>query len=379
MANTLTITALAENIFRARDIVAKEPTGFIQSVMLNTSRDGASINGTVTSFVTAQPTLNTSYTPSMTIPSGDDQTITALTMQLDQVANVRIPLVGETLKQLESTVGGQRALDDMFANAIRKLRNTIESHVGSVVQLGASRATGTSGTTPFASTINDIPNVRKILVDNGVPLDGQISLVLNTTAGTALRSIPNLYKANEAGSTDLLRRGELSNIMGLSIKESAGVKLTTAGTGASYLVNSAALVAGSTTIPADTGSGTILAGDVVTISSNKYVVATALSAGSFTIAAPGLVAAVADNTAITVNAAYSANSAFHKNAIELAIRPPSQPYGGDAAVDRITVSDDTGLVFEVAQYKGYGMAMFDFTAFYKAKVWKPDFVATLLG
>jgi len=46
----------------------------------------------------------------------------------------------------------------------------------------------------------------------------------------------------------------------------------------------------------------------------------------------------------------------------------------------MTLSDDvSGLVFEVAQYKGYGMGMFDITVFYQAKVWKPEFVATLMG
>jgi hypothetical protein len=62
------------------------------------------------------------------------------------------------------------------------------------------------------------------------------------------------------------------------------------------------------------------------------------------------------------------------------MRPPAQPYGGDAAVDRMTIADDkTGLVFEAALYKGYGMNMLELTCFYKAKVWKPEFVATLLG
>jgi hypothetical protein len=33
----------------------------------------------------------------------------------------------------------------------------------------------------------------------------------------------------------------------------------------------------------------------------------------------------------------------------------------------------------MALYKGYGKSMLDITTFYGAKVWKPDFVATLLG
>jgi hypothetical protein len=135
----------------------------------------------------------------------------------------------------------------------------------------------------------------------------------------------------------------------------------------------------------DTGSGTVLAGDVITFASGagsgrNYVVGTALSGGTLSINAPGLRGAIADNNAVTVGSAYTANLGFVRSAIELTLRPPAQPYGGDAAVDRMTLSDDvSGLVFEVAQYKGYGMAMFDITVFYQAKVWKPEFVATLMG
>ena len=62
------------------------------------------------------------------------------------------------------------------------------------------------------------------------------------------------------------------------------------------------------------------------------------------------------------------------------MRPLAQPNGGDAATDRLTVQDPvSGLVFEVAAYKGYNKAMFDVSCLYGYKVWKPEFVATLLG
>ena len=378
MANTLTITSLLENIFRAKDTVAKEVTGYIQGCLINSSKEGASINGTITSMRTAQPTLNTSITPSMTIPNGDDQTISADTLILAQTANVKIPLVGETVRQLENTVGGQAAIDDLFTQAIRTARNAIEAHVGNIIQLGASRATGTSATTPFASTISAAAQARKILIDNGTPDDGMLSLVLDTAAGANLRSIPNLYKVNEAGTDVTLRRGELLNMYGLSIRESAGVKNTTAGTGASYVLNGA-LSAGATAITVQTGTGTILAGDVITIGAFQYVVQTALASNIVTIARPGLRAAAANNATVTVNAAYTANSCFHRNSVELVMRPPAQPFGGDAAVDTIDIADGTGLVYQIAQYKGYKMAMWDLTVYYQAKVWKPEFVATLLG
>ena len=383
MANTLTISSLAENIFRARDTVARELVGFIPSVLVNADSEGVSRNGTVTSFRTSEPTLNTSYTPAMTVPAADDQTIAAESLSLGQVANVRIPLTGEDEKKLSNTAG-QAVIDAMFAQAIRKMVNAIETHVGSVAYQGASKATGTAGTTPFASNHESINDLRKILVDQGTPMDGQVSLVLNSAAGTKLRNLSALYKVNESGSSDLLRQGILQDLSGISIRESAGVASHTKGTGSGYLINlGGGYAAGSTALTLDTGSGTIVAGDVVTFAAdtvNKYVVGSALASNVVTLNRPGLAVTVADNNALTVGNSYTANVGFHRNAIELAIRPPAQPFGGDAAVDRMTIADDRSpLVFEVALYKGYGMVMFDLTCFYQAKVWKPEFVATLLG
>ncbi len=387
MANALTLTSFAENIFRARDTVAREAIGFIPSVLMNSDTAEVSINGTVNSLTTAEPTLNTSYTPAMTIPAGDDQTIGNVTTTIDQIANVRIPLRGEDVKKLENVGMYQNTVDEMFAQAMRKISNAIEASVASVARLGASRAYGTSGTTPFASTVGDTAQLGKILTDNGSPLDER-KLVINTTAGAALRTLAQLTKANEGGTDATLRRGELLDLNLFQIRESAGIVATTAGTAASATTDNAGYAVGATVLTlASAGTGTIVAGDVITFAgdTNQYVVvsgdADVSGGGTITIAAPGLrVAMSAATKAITVTAAYSGNIGFRRSAIELIIRPPAQPLGGDAASDRMVVSDPvSGLVYSIGLYKGYGMNMLDFTTFYKAKVWKPEFVAILKG
>lgn len=381
MANTL--TDLAADIYKAADIVGRELTGFIPSVTLNGSEsERVALNNVVRSHFTREPTLNTSYGPSMTIPEGDDQTVDNKTLTLDKVANVRIPWTGEDIKHVNNGSGFETIQGDQFAQAMRKIANQIEADVATEVYKNASRSVGTAGTTPFASNFDLMAQVRQILVDNGMPDDGAATTVLNTAAGTKLRNLAQLQKANESASDALLRQGTLLDLQGLMLKESAQVQSHTKGTGSGYLVNDAALAIGDTTIPADTGSGTIVAGDIVTFDGddNAYVVATALSGGSFTIAEPGLRTAVADNATITLSANRTANAAFHRNAVELVARPPEQPMGGDAAVDRMTIQDPrTGLVFEVGVYKGYNKAMLDITTLYGVKAWKPAFIASLAG
>lgn len=391
MANTLTLTGFTELLYQARDQVAAEPCAFLDSVMVNSGSEGVSINGTVQSFRTAQPTLNTSYTPAMSLPAGDDQTLTVDTLTIGQVANVKIPFVGETWKQIENTAGRDAVRNDMFAQAFRKIRNTIEAHVGTVIYKGSSRATGTAGTTPFASNHNSVNAVRQILVDNGAPIDdGMTSLVISTTAGTNIRNLSNLYKVNEAGESSLLRRGVLQDISGIKIKESAGVASHTKGTlGGSPTITNANYAVGTTTLTLSAaGTGTIVAGDALSIANdtgNVYVVKTGDSdvsdAGTIVLNEPGLRKATGASTrALTVAADYTANVAFHKSAVELVMRPPAMPAGGDIAQDSMTMYDDkTGLVFEVRLYGGYGMNVIDITTFYQAKVWKPEYVATLLG
>lgn len=388
MANTITLTGLTEIIYKSRDLVAAEAVGFTTSAMINSDgSERVSLNGSVKSIRTSQPTLNTSYTPAMTIPTADDVTVTTESVTIGQVANVRVPLVGDALLQLQNCNSREDFNNNIIAQSLRKIRNAIEAHCGTVVKNGSSRATGTAGTTPFASNHNSINAVRQILKDNGCPVeDGSVSLIINTAAGTNLRNLSNLYKVNEAGSSELLRRGILQDISGILIKESAGVASHTKGTGTSYQTNSAGLVTGSTDIPLDTGSGTIVAGDHVTFASGagsgrSYIVGTGIaSAGTAVLNFPGLLGAIPDNNALTVGNDYTANVAFHRNAVELIMRPPALPAGGDAARERMTVFDPvSGMVFEIALYTGYGMNMLDITTFYQAKVWKPEFVATLLG
>src|SRR5262249_20775660 len=160
-----------------------------------------------------------------------------------------------------------------------------------------------------------------------------LHLVLNTAAMAKVRGKQSsLFKVNEAGDAGLLRTGDLLlPLEGFSLGVSAQLKKVTAGTGASYLINhSGGYAIGATAVTLDTGSGTILAGDVITIGSdtNKYIVASALASNVVTIAAPGLLAACADNDAVTVGASYTPNAAFRRNAIVLATRLPAMPDGG---------------------------------------------------
>ena len=380
MANVL--TDLAADIYKAADVVGRELVGFIPAVTVNADGSERVAKGDVVraSFTRAASVVDVSE--SMTIPEGTDQTVDNKTLTISKTRAVQIPYTGEDVRHLNNGIGFETVYGDQIAQAMRALVNEIEADVAAEAYKNASRAFGTAGTTPFGSNFGEVAEIRQILADNGMPMnDGQASMVLNTVAGTNLRQLAQLQKANEAGGTDLLRQGVLLDLQGLMLRESAQVQSHTAGTGSSYLLNDASSAVGDTSIAADGGSGTILAGDVVTFNgdTNKYVVNTALSGGAFAIGSPGLRLALADNAAITVGGSYTANVAFHRRALELAIRPLAEP-PSSLASDTMTVSDAaSGLTFTVSVYPGYHKSMIEVSVAWGVKAWKPDFIATLLG
>lgn len=391
MANVL--TDLAADIYKAADTVGRELVGVIPSITVNGDMTTSAAQGdTVRSHFTREATVGT-VTPAMTIPEGTDQTIDSKTLSLDTTASVKIPWTGEDMKHVNNGSGFETIYGDQIAQAMRAITNQIETQLATNIYQNASRAYGTAGDTPFASNFNEIAQIRKILVDNGMPDDGRSSLVFNTAAGANLRNLANLQSAADAGTDRMLRRGTLLDLQGMMMKESNGIQLHTAGTGASATTDATGYAVGSTTITlASAGTGTILAGDVITFAgdTNKYVVtsgdADVSGGGTITLGGSGLRQAIAASaTAITVvkdgtTLDYTANLGFHQSAIELGIRPMAKPVGGDAAVDVMTVQDpSSGIVYQISAYKGYNKAMFDVSCLYGYKVWKPEFVATLIG
>ena len=273
--------------------------------------------------------------------------------------------------------------DNKIAQAIRRLRNLIEADLAAL-HATCSRAYAAHATTPaalFASNLAEVAQVRQILIDNGAPAS-DLQCVFNTTAGTALRSLVNLSSFQGAS---MLQTGALIDVYGVNLRESAAIVTTTAvgnNTGP-YVINGSHAV-GATTITLKTGTGTILAGDVVTFGTNtkdKYVVLTGLAAaGDITIAAPGLRNALSDGDAIVVVGTCSRGMAFKRSAIHLLARLPKQPEGGDVAVDEVIVQDPvTGLPFRFAKYAGYHANQYEVGIAWGVKNAVPEHTALLLG
>ena len=384
MANTL--TGLIPTIYNSLDVVSRELTGFIPAVTSDMTYDRAAVGQTVMSPV-APASAATDITPNVTPPDDGDQTIGNVSMTISKARRVPVRWNGEERLGLDNNGAEYNTiLSNQFQQAMRTLVNEVEADIAAL-HVSASNAYGTSGTTPFASTLADTAQGRKILADNGAPLN-DMQMVINTAAGANMRTLTQLSKANEAADTSLLRRGVLLEVHGFAIRESAQVKSFTAGTGASATTNNAGYAVGATTITlASAGTGTILTGDVISFAgdSNKYVVVTGdtdvSNGGTVVIASPGLKQAIpASATDITVSASSARNMFFARSAIALATRAPALPEGGDAADDRMMVTDpNSGLTFEVSVYRQYRQIQYEVALAWGTAMIKKEHCGILLG
>lgn len=388
---TLTLTSLIPSIQEAMDVVSRELVGFIPAVSRDSTAERAAVGQAVVSPVVGAMAAE-DLTPAAYAADTPNQTIGNVQMTISKARSVPFGITGEETKGLSNagTLGSINV--QRLAQAMRTLTNEVEADLAAL-HINTSRAYGTAGTTPFGTSgdMSDFAQARKILDDNGAP-QSDMHMVLGGAAVANIRGkMATLFQTNTGGpqAEALLRQGALGEYQGLLLHNSAQVKEgVISGTGASATTNAAGYAVGATVITlASAGTGTILAGDIVTFAgdTNKYVVvsgdASTADGGSITIAEPGLrVAMSAAAKLITVIAASTRNMFFHRSAIQLATRAPAMPEGGDAADDVMMVTDPvSGLTYEFAIYKQKRQVRYEVNLAWGVKMIAPRHSGILLG
>jgi len=319
--------------------------------------------------------------PAATLPAPAADVAKALTYTMAHRKGVRIAVTGEASEAIGDANMAIRR-QNQYLQAFDALAAGIESYLAGVAILNASRAFGTADTVPFTASSTNLEYFAKLwgILAKNDRSNGELSLVLNTATAEAMRAYMGmLWKANEAGDDEMMKNGYRTRVQGFNVYETNQITKHTKGTGANYVLNGAH-AAGATEITVKTGTGTILAGDVISIadepSGSKYVVTKGIeSAGTLTIGAPGLLGAAADGKAVSVHQ-YTPNLAFNQSALGLGCRLPEIPKEGDAAIDATSIRDPyTGLVFEVRRYAEYRQIVDEVSIMYGAIVLDPEAIA----
>ena len=170
MANT--ITNLLSDFYAAMDVVSRELVGAIPSVARDPSADRCALNASMRSPITRANTSAADITAAMSIPSAGDQTIDNVAFTIQKSRFTKFSWTGEEEYSLDTAgAGALNIQQDQIAQAIRALTNEIENDICDYAALGASRAYGTAGTTPFDSSnkLAFTAQLKKILDDHSTP------------------------------------------------------------------------------------------------------------------------------------------------------------------------------------------------------------------
>lgn len=386
-ATVTTLTGLIPTIYDAFDVVAREQVGFIRAVAQDFSAERAAKDQTVRSPVVGAMAAE-DLTVDNVAASAPNQTISYVDMTISKSRSVPFGITGEEAKSVSGSLATINR--DRIAQSIRTLTNEVEADLAELHKY-ASRAYGTYNATPFgtAGDFSDFAQARKILDDNGVP-QSDLHMVLGGAAIANIRGKQSsLFKANEAGNAEMLRTGAIGDVEGWMVHNSGQVlRSVTTGTAASATTDNAGYAVGSTTFTlASAGTGTIIAGDIITFAgdSEKYLVVSGdtdvSNGGTITIAEPGIRTAMSAATkAITVVGATTRNMFFHRSAIQLATRAPAMPDGGDAADDVMVIQDPvSGIAYEFCIYRQKRQVRYEVNLAWGVKMIAPRYCGVLIG
>jgi hypothetical protein len=182
---------------------------------------------------------------------------------------------------------------------------------------------GTAGTTPFGTSLQALQETERLLITNQAPT-GRRGLALDPFAWANALGLDALADASKAASTETLRDGSITRVLGYDWGYDQNAPFHTAGSFPGTPVVQGAQAIGATSLNA-TGftantAGVLLRGDVITVAGVNYAVTAdvnSVAGGAAVIPISsglrdaGLRTAVANNTPITLTPSHRVSLAMH--------------------------------------------------------------------
>jgi len=323
-------------------------------------------------------------TASNTPPSNQDTTPTVVQVTADQWYGTDFHMSDKDRNQIDAD---EQFVPPQMAEAIKAIANNVDAAVAALY-VDVYNASGTAGTTPFASTAalktDWTAGARKYLNTNLAPFDSR-NIILDVEAEANALSLSEFQAVDKRGDAGGIINGEIGYKLGAGWFLDQNIPTHTRGTLATApLVNDASYGIGESTVDIDATSltGTVVIGDVFTVAGDTQqytVTANATAAGNalagmaFT---PTSKVAWADDAAVTFIASHTANMAFHRDAFALVTAPLDD--GGLGNV--MSIQDPvTGLVLRLEQRRDYKQTTWEFDILYGVKTVRPELAARILG
>jgi len=246
---------------------------------------------------------------------------------LDKIADVSVELTAK-----EMALNLEDFTSQVLAPAAMAIAEKINAD-GLALYKDIPYTYGTAGTTP--SGLTAFSQVAKALNDNKAPF-AERSCVWNSAALASFQAESAIVSAEKTGSNAALRSGSIGRLIGIDNYMSQQVYTHTKGTLTGTLKVSSAATAGDTSLTIACTSGTLVKGDILTISGKNYVVTEGATAANSAITAkiyPAVpTGGIAAQTDVTLLGNHAANLAFHKNAFGFVSRPLEKARGAESYV-----------------------------------------------
>lgn len=294
-----------------------------------------------------------------------------------------VHLTDEELNQIDKQAFW---LPSKMDEGIKSLANYVNDRIFEEYK-GVYGAVGTAGTTPFASNVSAATAARKLLHQQLAPKRDRRA-VMDFDAEENAISLSEFSDADKIGTNQVRIEGELGRKYGLNWFADHAVPTHTAGSASGVLVNDpgATLAVGDKSVPIDTGTGSYVAGDIITFAGDtqQYTVTAASTVASGSVAiSPGLKAVPANNAAVANPLAdHVVNLAFHRDAFAYAQRPliisqSDMALGGNMI--RSITDPQTGISLRLEVKRLHKLTVWEFDILFGRKLVRPELAVRILG
>lgn len=357
MANTLTnylpkLLAMGQMALRENAIMTRLVSSDLQT---KAQEQGDVINVPIPSAISAR-----TVTPAVTQAANQDWSPTNVQVTLDFWREATFQMSDQDLQEVEDGTIPMQA-----SEAVKALANAVDDYILGK-HVGFFGASGTAGTTPFASTIVAAGAARRLLNRQLAPLDTRYG-VLDPDAEANLLGVTNVLQFDQRGDAGGIVNGSIGRKLGFDWHLDQNIPSYTPGTGwaSGNIASTVSGAVGDTTLNIinATAAGQIKVGDIFeltadTANNHQYVVITTNTI-SATVAAliefyPALKTVVNTGaTLVVVSVTYQANLAFQRGALAWASRPLQDIDGhGNSMLSAVDPISGIALRLEVSrQYK----------------------------
>jgi hypothetical protein len=334
------------------------------------------------------PTANaaTDVTPSNTPSAPTDTTPSKVQIALNNWKKVNFHMSDKDMVEVDKN---NHFIPMQMSEAVRALANVVNVDIHNEY-VGVYGFTGTAGSTPFASTVVDAVNARKVLHQQRAPRTERRG-VLDFDAEANALALPPFADAEKTLSAQVKIEGEIGRKYGVDWVADDAVVTHTAGS----LQATGALVGSTTaagTITLDVASasavGNLVIGDVFTIAGDTQtyavgatVSAIASSANSAVTISPALATAATSGAAITIKASHVVNMVFHRDAFAFANRPLVSSTQDTQLGSMIMSMTDpqTGITLRLEISRQYKQVVWELDILWGAKLVRPELACRVAG